>query len=324
MSSNKDLTRLRTLFFGYSIGGVLVGGLLFGIAALAIEPEREGLRAGLELVGSSLFSASVAAIVFSTLAAHETEHQIDVTLDRKLRETFTPVKSRLHDVDLTSYRFRTYLTLDTTGDGDTYGSQAFTVAYTRSALPSSIYIVCAASYDDAVLDPYRDASQYVLRWQLEHANGQQDPEDPAIFRPCSVRVDNETLEPTMSVHTTEGVKVVKYRYQIPRRIRDRSSSRVQISAIARKRIEGQATVSLPVQLFASATDAEFLCVVDRAVGVHGLRVATDFVAIGPQGEQSKGECFPGPYGTVAAYARVGYAVQRGSRVTFYVERESQP
>ncbi len=293
----------------------IVGSVLL---LVVIRDERQPIgQLLLSLTAGALFSGAVTALVFNSLSAREVERQVDVTLGKVLRQVFLPLRAIVDDSALSGYRWSGHLIrADPEDDFPEYAIQLMNLSYARATLPAEVSVVCIASMDDGAAEPFKDKDRYLMRWQIE---SDLDPADGRFFQPQMLRVDGELLSPTMRTQTVRGVQVCEYRYKISRRLRGGAMNRIELSALTRKYIE-DAHITLKVVLFANVTDAEFLCTVDNSVGCTRLSVGTNATGLGPTGESSTGATYPGDHSIVAAHARYYYPLQRGTSITFYVDR----
>jgi hypothetical protein len=296
----------------------IVGSILL---LVAFRDEKQPIgQLLLSLTAGAFFSGAVTALVFNSLSAREVERQVDVTLGRVLRQVFLPLRAIVDESALSGYRWSSHLIKADAKDGfPNYGIQLMNLSYTRATLPAEVSVVCIATMDDRAVEPFQDKDRYLMRWQID---SELDPADSRLFCPQMLRVDGEPVKPILRPQVVRGVSVCEYRYKIPRRLRGGGTNRVELSVLTRKYIE-DAHVTLKVVLFSNVTDAEFLCTVDKAVDCVRLSVGSNATGLGPKGESSTGATYPGDHSIVAAHARYYYPLQRGTSITFYVDR-TQP
>lgn len=314
MSSNQQaaIQLLRRLSITTALLCLVIGGGLI----LFLGGEQQSPAQLLLLEGAkAAFAGALAALIFTGLATRETEFLVDKVLQRVLMQVFTPFRARVENASLAGYRW--YGQLSPPEPADPLGHHAilrFRLGYTREVLPSQVSIVCIASLEDAALEPYRDRSRYVMRWQIET---HMDPADEHIFQPTLLAVDGLVIEAVKRTRVIEGYNVCEYSYKVPKAARGKHLNRLELSIRTRQSMV-DAHVPVKVILFGDVTDAEFALSVDRSLGRQKLLLATNVVGLGPRGEAASGPMFP-DCTALAAQARFGYPLQAGSSVTFYVD-----
>lgn len=270
----------------------------------------------LGLAFTSLFTGSVTAIVFTTLASREAEQVLDVALDHVLSRVFVPLRSVTDENALHNYQWLTHLTLPPNDDKHpTLGVQLIRFSYTREALPSVVSIVCLASMDDNALQPFMDTGRYLTRWQID---SDLDPSDQTIFSLGFVSVNGTVLVPSVKNSVDDGVALCEYKYSVPKHLRN-GRVKVDISIVTRSELT-DTHVPITVNLFSHVTEAMFSCTVDSSIECKRLSVGTNVTALGPRGESWSGSTYVAPYSALAAHVRYNHPLQAGSAVTFYIDR----
>ncbi|MFG1863557.1 hypothetical protein [Microbispora bryophytorum] len=320
MSSDKErrLRLARGISVLTAVGVVGLSGMLITLFPSPGQQPSPALMLG--LVSNALFSGALTAIIFNTLASREAEQQMDVILERVLRQVFMPIRSVLDVGAIGHYRFVTHLTAPAADDPHPeYAVQLIRLAYTRRTLPAQVSMVCIASMDDRAADPYADPDRYLMRWQIEE---HLMPDDRAMFAPGSLTVDGEEVSCSVRPKMVREMRICEYVYQIPRHLRRSSSNRVEIAVATRKYIM-DAHVIVKVVLFANVTDAEFYCTLDGSVACDRLSVAANVAGLGPRGESSVGSTYSDLHRGLAAHAHYRYPLQAGSSITFYLDRKER-
>jgi hypothetical protein len=310
----------------YRTISLIVAFSLVAISVLLLVLEKPANQSSINLIlvltATALFSGAVTAIVFNSLSLQESDQQLNLALERVLREVFRPLRSTIEDTAISGYRWNTHIIAPQPADPfPDYAIQLIRFGYTRKTLPETARIVCLASMDDDALAPFQDPDRYLMRWQVDDT---LDPSDPNVFTPLALKVDDRQIDP--KIHSKEipgtSTKVCEYHYRIPREIRHRERNRIEVTVSTRKYF-ADTQITFKTILFATVTDAEFSCTVDSSIKCRQLSVAANTSGLGPRGELSIGQTYPGPgpYGAVAAHARYAYPLQAGTSVTFYVDRE---
>jgi hypothetical protein len=300
----------------------------FSLVAISIlllvlkKPANESsINLVLVLTANALFSGAVTAIVFNSLSLHESDQQLNLALERVLREVFLPLRSTIEDNAISGYRWNTHITAPQSSDPlPDYAIQLIRFCYTRKTLPKTAQIVCLASMDDDALAPFQDPNRYLMRWQVDDT---LDPSDTNVFVPLALKVDNQLIVPKTHTKEVRGTRVCEYHYRIPREVRQRERNRIEVAVSTRKYF-ADTQITSKINLFTTVTDAEFSCTIDSSIKIRQLSVAANTSGLGPRGEVSTGLTYPGSYGTVAAHARYAYPLQAGTSVTFYIDRERVP
>jgi hypothetical protein len=319
----RALQQTRRQSTGFNAGALLVGALLVYVS-VDLQAGSNGSSGwgalAVSIAGGALISAALVSFVLGSITMRETTLRVEHAVGKAIEDILEPVRETVYAEALKSYRWDCHLDAPPVDDPlPEHGYQSLRISYTLPDVPSELRVICVASHRDDVLKRYGDDERYVFRWIVDDY---LDPTNPTVFAVGQFRLDGEPLPAPRKVsRTIDGQPAVEYRWRTKGRGSVIHEGLLELRVSVRKFIGREERVRLATTVFRTATDAEFRLSVGEALAAQSVRISTGEVTrLGPDLGDWCGPTFADPHAARASIAVFRHPLQRGSGVSFTVER----
>lgn len=265
--------------------GLLVTGLAFHgyYFATAFQGDT-AFRAIAGLLANALVSAALITLIVGKVTEDESRLLVLHTIEDSLETNLSPLRETLqHAGSQTDFRWTCLVSRPPAGDPhQDYLVQDISIARTIDSVPPEVWVVCAASNDDGILQSLAADKRCVLRWLVD---GSLNPCDDAVFLLDEMSVNGipQTVKATET--TVLGSQVRVYKARMGKEEQAASPVALRLGFRARKHLGTNERVELKSVLFDTTFGASFECVVSDSIKLRRLSPNTAHVSVlGPRRE----------------------------------------